>query len=91
MKTRAGFPGISLEDRRDLECALRMNCPLCHADSLVTHTDGNRRRRECVNCKYRWTTAELAEQELRRLRRVAEVAANLTETLRDDYVANLPR
>jgi hypothetical protein len=41
--------------------------------------------------QYRRTTAGLAEQEVRRLRLVAEVAANLTETLRDDYFANLPR
>jgi transcriptional regulator NrdR family protein len=68
-----------------------MNCPLCLADSVVIHTDGNHRRRECVNCRYRWTTVELAEQELKRLRRVAEVAADLTATLREDYVANLPR
>jgi transposase-like protein len=70
---------------------LRMNCPLCHADGLVIHTDGTRRRRECVTCRYRWTTVELAEQELRRLRRVADVAAELTAALRGDYVANLPR
>jgi transcriptional regulator NrdR family protein len=68
-----------------------MNCHLCLADSVVIHTDGNRRRRECVNCRYRWTTVELVERELKRLRRVAEVVADLTDTLREDYVANLPR
>jgi Zn ribbon nucleic-acid-binding protein len=74
-----------------LERALHVNCPLCRADTLVIHTDGNRRRRECVNCKYRWTTVELSERELKRLRRVAKVAADLTDTLREDYVANVPR
>jgi transposase-like protein len=68
-----------------------MNCPLCHAESLVIRTDGNRRRRECVNCKYRWSTLELGEPEIRRLRRVAEAASNLTDVLRQEYVAELSR
>jgi transcriptional regulator NrdR family protein len=68
-----------------------MDCPLCHADSLVIRTDGNRRRRECVNCRYRWNTVELAEPEVNRLRRVAEVASGLTDLLRADYVADVPR
>jgi transcriptional regulator NrdR family protein len=58
---------------------------------LVIRTDGNRRRRECVTCRYRWSTVELAEPELRRLRRVAEVASGLTDLLRADYVVDLPR
>ena len=71
---------------------LAMSCPICqYGDSRVLHTNGARRRRECVNCRYRWTTVELAEGELRRLRRVAEVASDLTDKLREDYVANLPR
>ena len=68
-----------------------MNCHLCLADSVVIHTDGNRRRRECTICKYRWSTVELAEPELKRLRRVADVVADLTNVLREDYIANLPR
>jgi len=68
-----------------------MNCPLCHADSSVIRTDGNRRRRECVNCKYRWSTLELGELEISRLRRVAEVASSLTVILRDKYVPDLSR
>jgi transcriptional regulator NrdR family protein len=68
-----------------------MNCPLCHADTLVIRTDGNRRRRECVNCRYRWNTVELAEPEVNRLRRVAEVAAEMTNALRENGVAELSR
>ena len=68
-----------------------MNCPLCHAFSSVIRTNGSRRRRECSNCKYRWSTVELAEPEFKRLRRVAEVAAGMTDVLREDYVAELAR
>jgi len=68
-----------------------MNCPLCQAESLVIHTDANRRRRECVRCKYRWSTLEIGEPEIRRLRRVAEAASSLTDALRQEYVAELPR
>jgi transcriptional regulator NrdR family protein len=68
-----------------------MDCLLCHADSLVIRTDGNRRRRECVNCRYRWNTVELAEAEVNRLRRVAEVAADMTDALRENCIAELSR
>jgi transcriptional regulator NrdR family protein len=64
-----------------------VNCPLCRTDSSVIRTDGDRRRRECVNCKYRWNTVELAEPEVKRLRRVAEAAADMTNVLRDNCVA----
>jgi hypothetical protein len=74
-----------------LQRAFHVNCPLCHAASSVIRTDGNRRRRECVTCRYRWNTVELADPELKRLRRLAEVAADLTEVLRGDHVAELQR
>ena len=73
-----------------------MNCPLCRADGSVIRTDGNRRRRECVNCRYRWNTVELAEAEVKRLRRVAE-ALRLGlptvngETTRTEYRRQAPK
>lgn len=37
-----------------------MNCPTCqHPDSRVIDSRGDRRRRECLNCRHRWTTIEL--------------------------------
>lgn len=37
-----------------------MNCPMCqHEDSRVTDSRGDRRRRECLHCRHRWTTIEL--------------------------------
>lgn len=44
-----------------------MRCPLCHNDSKVTDTRNNddgdsiRRRRECINCGFRFTTYEKIE------------------------------
>jgi hypothetical protein len=48
-----------------------VNCSLCGHDSKVVEsrptTDNRtlRRRRECLNCRYRWTTYEVAEEAYR--------------------------
>lgn len=43
-----------------------MNCPCCKSLQNVVHktykeddSDAIRRRRECVKCRFRWTTLEL--------------------------------
>lgn len=35
-----------------------MICPQCKAKSRVVHNQGNRRRRECLDCGYRFRTIE---------------------------------
>lgn len=43
-----------------------MKCPLCAADSRVLLTDGGtmiKRRRQCVHCRHRFNTVEIASQE----------------------------
>lgn len=49
-----------------------MKCGKCGGESRVIDTRaGNRRRRECETCRYRWTTRELSEQEVAQLARKA--------------------
>lgn len=43
-----------------------MKCPVCDSKTRVTTTywnklNSNRRRRECVNCHYRFTTREVIQ------------------------------
>lgn len=45
-----------------------MKCPVCNSPTRVTTTywnkgNSNRRRRECTNCKYRFTTREHLQPE----------------------------
>lgn len=59
-------------------------CSVCgHHESRVTRTDGNRRRRECTNCRHRWTTVEVDENRLERAEKAAKavraLAADLAE------------
>jgi transcriptional regulator NrdR family protein len=52
----------------------------------VIRTDGNRRRRECLTCRHRWNTFELVEEELMRLKRVSEIAADLSQALQANHL-----
>lgn len=59
-----------------------MQCPLCqHPDSRVLDTDNNRRRRECLHCKHRWTTLELPIEQARVAGRARELAEELLAVL----------
>lgn len=45
-----------------------MKCPICNSTTRVTTTywnkgNSNRRRRECTNCKFRFTTREILQAE----------------------------
>lgn len=49
-----------------------MKCPVCGADtevvnSRVTDCECVKRRRECVECKYRFTTLEYEEEIIKRM------------------------
>lgn len=64
-----------------------MICPLCqHAESRIVRTDAAateiRRRRECLQCRHRWTTYERTEAALSLLDRIAETARPLAELVR---------
>jgi transcriptional regulator NrdR family protein len=64
-----------------------VNCSLCGHDSKVLEsrptTDGRplRRRRECVHCRYRWTTYEVTEAAYRRAQVLEQNARALMELL----------
>lgn len=40
-----------------------MTCPICGGDTKITDSRGNvesvRRRRECIDCRHRFTTIEM--------------------------------
>ena len=49
-----------------------MKCPVCGADTEIVNTrsvdvDCIRRRRECVECKYRFSTLEYEEETIKRM------------------------
>jgi transcriptional regulator NrdR family protein len=63
-----------------------MNCPICHhVDSRVIHTDADhaeiRRRRECLQCRHRWTSIEMPASEAKRLKQLQDWANSRPETL----------
>lgn len=59
-----------------------MQCPLCHhPDSRVLHTLENKRRRECLHCRHRWTTLELPIEQAQVAGRVRELAKELLAAL----------
>lgn len=47
-----------------------MNCPLCQGATAVFESrivpDGKRRRRQCSQCKHRFTTMEMFADEIKR-------------------------
>lgn len=64
-----------------------MNCPLCHhEESRTVRTDAQaseiRRRRECLRCKHRWTTLELAAEDVQKLEQIRDLARPLAEAVR---------
>lgn len=55
-----------------------LGCPVCHYDHTeVLEKRGDRRRRRCKRCKHPFTTYELAEAEVQRLRTVEAKARDL--------------
>lgn len=59
-----------------------IRCPLCQSDTKVTDTRGIERRRECVSCKHRFSTAEILKAELERSERIIREAQELAERIR---------
>jgi transcriptional regulator NrdR family protein len=41
-----------------------MNCPKCESGTKVVDRRGNRRRRECLSCKHRFSTFEVLSDEV---------------------------
>lgn len=66
-----------------------MKRPCLHSDSKVIDTrhrrQGLRRRRECLKCGHRWTTWEIADDQLKTMRRVDRAIAFI-EALAPDEV-----
>ena len=52
-----------------------MNCPDCGGASRVLETTGTRRRRECLNCRGRWTTEEVTQERAKKLAAAEKYAA----------------
>lgn len=51
-----------------------MKCPVCGNKSRVIATDSGRRRRECLNCRARWTTTEVNHRDAKRLHEARALA-----------------
>lgn len=62
-RMRGSLPPAGMMDR-----AVGRPCPRCRSRSRVLEvrhyedTDTTRRRRECLSCRYRWTTREIDDQ-----------------------------
>lgn len=57
-------------------------CPICtHQVSKVIETRGNRRRRECLRCRHKWTTLEVPHGEYIRAIRLRERVRELVRAL----------
>lgn len=54
-----------------------MNCPVCNQDSKVLDSNRTRRRRECLHCRYRWTTVEVTTQRYKLLVKLEEIVTQL--------------
>ena len=51
-----------------------MNCPTCDGETIVVHTNGNERRRECRgDCRQRFTTVEVLKDDHQRQLEAVEV------------------
>jgi transcriptional regulator NrdR family protein len=64
-----------------------MNCPICeHSESRTVRTDAAateiRRRRECLQCRHRWTTVERTQEAIARADKIVETARPLAELVR---------
>jgi transcriptional regulator NrdR family protein len=57
-----------------------MKCPMCSSDSRVIAQRANDgRRRECIKCRWRFTTIELPSEEAKQLRKVKEAVMGVME------------
>jgi transcriptional regulator NrdR family protein len=68
-----------------------MNCPKCHGATHVFETrqssNGKRRRRECAECKHRFSTLEVLADEVQRYDRTMRKLQNtvaMVEFMRDN-------
>lgn len=59
-------------------------CPVCHDDrnAIVEHR-GTRRRRECSQCRHRWTTYEVPAERLEQLETIEQHAAAIADAMAD--------
>lgn len=59
-----------------------LTCPICqHDETDVIEKRGERRRRKCKRCRHPFTTYELSEAEVERLRSVEAKARDLAEVV----------
>ena len=68
-----------------------MQCPECgRTSTAVTDTRNyaayKRRRRECTNCKTRWTTYEVSTEMFKSCRNVAVAISNLLRDVSPDLI-----
>lgn len=57
-------------------------CPICaRARGVLLHSEGGRRRLRCPECGHRWTTHEIPEAELQRLRAIETRARELAQAV----------
>lgn len=57
-------------------------CPVCTlARGVLIHSEAGRRRLRCPECGHRWTTHEIPEAELERLRQIEQRARALAAAI----------
>ena len=61
-------------------------CPKCQSDSKVIdmrtlESGSNRRRRECVQCEWRWSSIEITDEEYNRVMKLSAAFNVLKELL----------
>lgn len=62
-----------------------MICPICnHPEHRVIRSRDQRRVRKCERCRSEWTTTEVPELEIARLRRIEESARRLKADLAEE-------
>ena len=60
-----------------------MNCPTCDGETIVVHTNGNERRRECRgDCRQRFTTVEVLKDDHQRLQEAVADVRQVAERLK---------
>jgi hypothetical protein len=80
-----------LQDHRPQGACYGMNCPLCQGATAVYESrvvpDGKRRRRQCSQCKHRFTTMEVMHDEMQRydaMLRKLTTTLHMLEFVRDN-------
>lgn len=63
-----------------------MHCPVCqHPENLVLRTETRetviRRRRECCQCRHRWTTFETSSDVSEKLNQIKEIVPKLADLI----------